>query len=392
MTDISPFTISVSHEQVEDLHTRLSHTRWPRSAVGDPWSRGVPTDYLQGLAGYWRNEFDWRRAETEINARPQFTVGIDGQTIHFLHVRSPEADATPLLLLHGWPGSVVEFLDVIGPLSDPRGQGGNPADAFHLVIPSLPGFGFSTPLAGPGWTPRRMATAFAELMSRLGYESYGVQGGDFGAVIAPDVARVAPDHVLGVHVNAATGGFAPYEDVSGEAGELTDVERARLARIAVLASDGDGYLRVSATRPFTLGYALNDSPVGQLAWIAEKFHSWTDARHTLPDAAVNRERLLTNVSLYWFTETAGTSANLYYELMHHPQDLSPSGVPTGVATFAEDVAIRRYAEPHNDIVHWTDFEVGGHFAALETPGLLVGDIQTFFQNCGPPHRRPHPTG
>ena len=217
-------------------------------------------------------------------------------------------------------------------------------------------------------------------MSRLGHRTYGVQGGDFGAVIAPDVARVAPERVLGVHVNAATGGFAPYEDIGAEAAELTVTERARLARIAALASDGDGYLRVSATRPFTLSYALNDSPVGQLAWIVEKFHSWTDSRHTLPESAVDRDRLLTDVSIYWYTGTAGTSANLYYELMHHPQDLTRSGVPTGVAAFAEDVAIRRYAERHNTIVHWTDFDTGGHFAALETPRLLTHDIRDFFRS------------
>ena len=336
-------------------------------------------DYLKGLADYWRNGYDWRKAEARLNEYPQFTTEIDGQNLHFLHVQSPEADATPLLLIHGWPGSIVEFLDVIGPVSDPRAHGGDPADAFHLVIPSLPGFGFSGPTSEPGWTSRRMAGALAELMSRLGYEKYGAQGGDFGAFVAPDLGRVDPDRVIGVHVNAATIGFIPFGEVDEETvATFSDVEKERLQRLGWFMAEANGYFQISATRPQTLSYALTDSPVGQLAWIVEKFKEWTNSRHELPEDAIDRDHILTDVMLYWLTATAGSSANLYYESMHAQEWPTPSTVPTGVACFAEDVAIRRYAEQGNNIVHWSDFDEGGHFAALETPDLLVQDVVTFF--------------
>ncbi len=378
---ILPFRIDIPDDALQNLRDRLASTRWPDPEIGEPWARGVPLGYLQQLAAYWSSGFDWRAAEAKLNAHPQYTTTIDGQTIHFLHVTSAEPDATPLILFHGWPGSVVEFLDVIGPLSDPRGHGADPTDAFHLVIPSLPGFGFSAPLAGAGWTERRMAETFAVLMDRLGYHRYAAQGGDFGAGLAPDLARTAPDKVIGVHVNAATGGFIPYHQVSEEeAADLTPVEKQRLDRLAWFMAEGDGYFKISATRPQTLAYGLHDSPAGQLAWIVEKLHDWTNSAKALPEDAVNRDHILTNVSLYWFTGTAGSSANLYYETAHQQQWPEPSGVPTGVAVFAEDVAIRRYSEPLNRITRWTDFDTGGHFAALETPDLLIDDIRAFFRS------------
>jgi len=380
-TQITPFRIDVPQAQLDDLAARLDNTRWPTAGPEGDWSRGVPADYLKGLVDHWRNGYDWRQAEARLNEHPQFTTEIDGANVHFLHVTSPEPDATPLLLLHGWPGSVVEFLDVIGPLSDPRAHGGDPADAFHLVIPSLPGFGFSGPTPGDGWTSRRIASAMAELMARLGYEKYGAQGGDFGAFIGPDLGRVDPEHVVGVHVNAATMGFIPFGDVPEEVvATFSDREKARLGLLGNFMSDGNGYFQISATRPRTLSYALADSPVGQLAWIVEKFKEWTSADAVLPEDAVDRDHILTDVMLYWLTETAYSSTNLYYEIIHAQDWPSKSEVPTGVAVFAQDVSIRQYAEQANTITHWSDFDEGGHFAALETPELLVNDVRAFFRS------------
>lgn len=376
---IEDFRVAVPQADLDDLADRLSRTRWPTALPGVAWERGVPVDYLRGLAAYWRDGFDWRAQEAHLNSFPQYTTRIDGQRIHFLHVKSPEPAATPLLLLHGWPGSVVEFLDVIGPLSDPRSHGGDPATAFDLVIPSLPGFGFSGPVTEPGWGSRRIATALAELMRRLGFARYGAQGGDFGAFIATDLGRVDPEHVIGAHVNAATVGFIPLGDIpEEELATFTPVELQRSKRLGNFLAEANGYYQIQATRPQTLSYGLTDSPAGQLAWIVEKFKEWTNSGHALPEDAISKDAILTDVSLYWFTGTAGSSANSYYETMHGNDWPAPSPVPTGVAVFAEDVAIRRYAEQSNTIVHWSDFETGGHFAALETPDLLVGDIRAFF--------------
>jgi pimeloyl-ACP methyl ester carboxylesterase len=378
--EIEEFRINIPQADLDDLAERLGKTRWPSVLPGPAWQRGVPVGYLRDLAAYWREGFDWRAQEKRLNAYPQYITQIDGQKIHFLHVKSPEPNATALLLLHGWPGSVVEFLNVIGPLSDPRAHGGDPALAFDLVIPSLPGFGFSGPVAEPGWGSRRIASALAELMSRLGYQRYGAQGGDFGAFVAPDLGRVDPGHVIGVHVNAATMGFIPFGDVSeDEKATFSAAERERLQRLANFMSDGNGYFQIQATRPQTLAYGLADSPAGQLAWIVEKFKEWTNSSHELPEDAVARDDILTDVSIYWFTGTAGSSADVvYYESMHSADWPTPSRVPTAVAVFAEDIAIRRYAEQLNNIVHWSDFDEGGHFAALETPGPFVDDIRAFF--------------
>jgi len=377
--EIRPYRIDIPQAELDDLRSRLAGTRWPAQLPGAGWTRGVPVDYLRQLAEHWASKYDWREHEARLNGYPQFTTEIDGQRIHFLHVRSPEPDALPLVVTHGWPGSVVEFLDVIGPLTDPRAHGGDPRDAFHLVIPSIPGFGFSSPLRGPGWESRRIAAALATLMGRLGYDRYGAQGGDFGAVISPDLGRVDPEHVVGVHVNAATVGFIPFGPVDpADEAMLTPAEKVRLARLNTYLTDGNGYFQIQATRPQTLAYGLTDSPVGQLAWIVEKFQAWTHGGE-VPEDVIDRDRILTNVMIYWLTGTAGSSANLYYELMHAGNWPAPSPVPTGVAVFAEDIPIRRYAEPANTIVHWSEFERGGHFAALEAPDLLVGDVRAFFR-------------
>jgi pimeloyl-ACP methyl ester carboxylesterase len=376
---IEEFRIDIPQADLDDLADRLARTRWPSSLPGPVWERGVPVSYLRELAEYWRGGFDWRAQEARLNSWPQYTTQIDGQKIHFLHVRSPEPDATPLLLLHGWPGSVVEFTRVIGPLSDPRAHGDASAPAFDLVIPSLPGFGFSGPVTEPGWGSRRMAAALAELMRQLGYRRYGAQGGDYGAFVGPDLGRVDPEHVIGIHVNAATMGFIPFGDIpEQDQATFTDLEKQRVQRLQHYMTDGNGYFQIQSTRPQTLSYALTDSPAGQLAWIVEKFKEWTNSGHALPEDAIPRDEILADVSVYWFTGTAGSAANMYYETMHSGDWPTPSGVPTGVAVFAEDVAIRRYAEGANNIAHWSDFETGGHFAALETPDLLVQDVRAFF--------------
>jgi epoxide hydrolase len=377
-TELEPFRIEIPQSELDGLSERLADTRWPSELPGVGWSRGVPLGYLRELAEYWRAEYDWREHEARLNELPQFCTTIDGANVHFLHVRSPEPEALPLIITHGWPGSIVEFLDIIGPLADPRSHDGDAADAFHLVIPSIPGFGLSGPTSEPGWTARRVARAFAELMSRLGYERYAAQGGDLGAVVSPELGRVDPAHVAAVHVNAASVGFMPFPPLEdAELAELTDLEKARYERIAAFMSDEFGYAQIQSTRPQTLAYGLTDSPIGQLAWIVDKFQSWTHGE--LPEDSVDRDTMLANVMLYWLTRTAGSAANIYYEDMHAGQWPERSAVPTGVAVFAEDISIRRYAEQSNNIVHWSDFDRGGHFAALEAPDLLISDMRDFFR-------------
>ena len=377
---IRPFRIDIPQADLDDLQDRLARTRWPEELPGVDWTRGMPLGYLKDLAGYWLTKYDWRKHERTLNELPQFTTEIDGTQVHFLHVRSRESDALPLILTHGWPGSIVEFLKVIGPLSNPRAHGGDPADAFHLVIPSLPGFGLSGPTRDKGWSSDRTAQAWAELMRRLGYERYGAQGGDLGAFVSPELGRIAPDHVVGVHVNAATFGFIPFGAVDdNDLATFTEAEKGRLERLNKFMSDGNGYFQDQATRPQTVAYGLTDSPVGQLAWIVEKFKEWSHAADS-PEDAFDRDLMLTNVMLYWLTGTAGSSANMYYENMHgNSWGKQPSQTPTGVAAFAEDIAIRRYAEHGNRIVHWSDFDSGGHFAAMDVPDLLVGDMRAFFR-------------
>ncbi|MFE3257563.1 epoxide hydrolase family protein [Nocardia sp. NPDC059229] len=377
---ITPFRIDIAQSALDDLDNRLAGARWPDELPGVGWEYGISLEYMRELAEYWRTGYDWRVQEAELNKMPQFTTEIDGQNVHFLHVRSPQPDALPLLLTHGWPGSIIEFLDVIGPLTNPAAHGGDPAHAFHLVIPSLPGFGFSGPTTETGWNTGRVAAAWAELMLRLGYERYGVQGGDLGAFVSAELGRIAADHVVGVHLNAATFGFIPFGKVSDEErATLTESERARLERLADFLGDDNGYFQIQATRPQTISYALVDSPTGQLAWIMEKFKAWTFPTADLPEQVIDRDRLLTNVMLYWLTGTAGSAARMYYENMHvqnwHAQ---PSPTPIGVAVFAQDVAIRRIGEQLNNIVHWSEFDRGGHFAAMEVPELLTADIRRSF--------------
>jgi pimeloyl-ACP methyl ester carboxylesterase len=379
--DISPFRIDIPQEQLDDLRHRLDRSRWPVALPGDDWDTGVPTAWLRELAEYWCTGYDWRAAEARLNEFPQFTTVIDGQRIHFLHVRSPEPDAFPLVLTHGWPGSVVEFLDLIGPLTDPRRHGGNPADAFHVVIPSLPGFGFSGPTAEGGWGTDRIARAWAELMSRLGYQRYGAQGGDIGASVSPQLGRVASDRVVGVHVNGGPGVLPPLPLSPEELASLSEIERDRIARIEAFMREEFGYIAIQSTRPQTLAYGLTDSPVGQLAWILDKFREWTHPRSMLPDKIIDVDLLLTNATIYWLTGTAGSAAYIgYAQAAGWGVTYPNSGVPTAAIIFAHDVGIRRYAEAANTITRWVDVDHGGHFAALEEPATLTADIREFFRD------------
>ena len=377
--DIRPYRISVPQADIDDLRQRLARTRWASDLPGTGWERGVPTAYLRELAAYWASGYDWRAEEAALNAYPQFITTIDGAGVHFLHVRSAEESATPLLLLHGWPGSIVEFLDMIGPLTDPAAHGGDPADAFHLVIPSLPGYGFSGPLPETGWTDGRTAGALAELMARLGYERYGVQGGDVGAFIGPLIGRAVPGRVIGVHVNALV--TFPTGDPADMAA-MTEADRGRLAAMQAWQESSAAYLQIQGTRPQTIAQALTDSPSGLLAWIVEKFQEWTDPAAKLPEDAVDRDRILTDVSIYWFTATAGPAAHTYYERFNDPAMWVPkerSAVPTAVAVFTTDVSVRPFASKLNTVVRWSEFDRGGHFAALEAPDLLTADVRDFFR-------------
>jgi microsomal epoxide hydrolase len=375
--DVMPFRIDIPQADLDDLADRLARTRWPDELPDVGWAYGVPLGYLRELTEYWRTSYNWREQEARLNAFDQFTTVIDDQKIHFLHVRSPEPDALPLLITHGWPGSIVEFMKIIAPLSDPRAHVLNPQDAFHLVVPSIPGYGFSGPTHEAGWDSRRVARAFAVLMDRLGYSRYGTQGGDWGSAISRDLGLIEAEHVPAVHMNFVV---PPTPEAVRALGELTEDELERFARINRFRADGAAYGSLQATRPQTLSYGLTDSPVGQLAWIVEKFKEWTDSTN-VPEDAVDRDHLLTNITLYWLTATAGSAARLYYERAHHPSVLEPSITPTAIAVFARDTSrpLRRIVESTDNIVRWTEFDRGGHFAAMEQPDLLTADIRAFFR-------------
>jgi pimeloyl-ACP methyl ester carboxylesterase len=386
---IRPFRVHVPQADLDDLRDRLARARWPDELPGIGWNRGVPLGYLRELAGYWADGYDWREHERELNRFPQFTTEIDGQRIHFLHVVSGETGALPLLMIHGWPGSVVELLPLVRPLAEPRAHGADPRDAFDLVVPSIPGFGFSGPTREPGWDVARAARAFAGLMERLGYRRYGAHGGDWGAIISRELGRTKPQQVVGVHLTMLPSAVPTGELDPAELALLPETERERveasLQRHARVRREEMGYGILQSTRPQTLAYALTDSPVGQLAWIVEKFREWTDSAE-VPEEAVDRDQMLTNVTLYWLTRTAGSSAGLYYETAHTGGGWAafaePSGhTPTGVAVFPHDLSLplRHLAERTDHIVHWSQFERGGHFPAMEVPDLLAGDIREFFR-------------
>ncbi len=374
-SDVRPFRIDVSDEQLTDLRDRLSRTRWPEAETVDDWSQGLPLSYLRELCTYWADEYDWRRAERRINAYPQFTTEIDGLDLHFLHVRSPHPDALALVITHGWPGSIVEFLKVIGPLTDPVAHGGDAADAFDVVCPSLPGYGFSGKPTGTGWGVERIAGAWAELMARLGYPRYGAQGGDWGSAVTAAVGQQDPGHLAGIHLNMPI--VAPRSiDLEG----LTEAEEVSLEERARFHQWETGYSNLQSTRPQTVGYGLVDSPAAQCAWIVEKFRAWTDCDGH-PEHVLTRDELLDNVMLYWLPATGASSARLYWESFRRA-NTEPVAVPTGCSIFPKEVlrmSRRWVATRFTDIRYWNELDRGGHFAAFEQPELFVGELRDFFR-------------
>jgi pimeloyl-ACP methyl ester carboxylesterase len=375
---ITPFKIDVPEARLEDLRNRLANTIFASEVDAGGWSYGPTGAFMRKMIDRLQNGYYWRAEEAAINRHPQFTTTIDGQTVHFIHVKSKEKNATPLLLIHGWPGSIVEFLGVIDQLTDPVAHGGKPGDVFDVVIPSLPGFGFSGPTREAGWNNVRIGKAFIELMDRLGYSRFGVQGGDAGAIIGPEIGRLAPEKVIGIHLNAATMGFIPFGPIPDEEmATFNEREMTRVGRLQNFMQSYFGFNAVQSTRPQALAYGISDSPAGLLAWISELFVSFGDRVEAVPTDA-----FLTNFMVYWFTGTAASSIRLYYENAHDPDAWTPksnSGVPTGVAVFGfDEVPIRRYGEQSNTIVRWTEFDVGGHYAVLEVPDVWVGDVRTLF--------------
>lgn len=376
---VRPFRIDIPESAVADLRSRLARARFTPPLPVDDRSTGIPAAELQTLIAHWADH-DWRATEARLNAFPQVITTIEGQNIHAVHVRSPHPEATPLLLMHGWPGSFLEFEALIGPLTDPTAHGGDASDAFDVVIPSHPGFGFSTPLVGRDWKRSDIAATMLELMMRLGYERFAVQGGDMGAGVAPEIGRLAPDRVIGVHVNGSLGSFVGQVDEE-TAAALTPLEQDRLRRVGEFMQKEFGYIAIQSTRPALIGAMTADSPVAQFAWIHDKFQEWTHPAETPVAEILGEGFLFDNASLYWFTATGGSAAYVGYA-----QDAgwgavpTSSGVPTAVIVFAHDVGLRFAEEKANNIVRWTDVEGrGGHFAALEEPEALLADVREFFR-------------
>jgi len=366
---IQPFRIEIPPADVEYLQERLASARWPGALPEVGWERGIPLGYLRELAGYWRTRYDWRAAEARLNSYPQFTTKIDGQRIHFLHITSGRPGAKPLLITHGYPSTVAEFLRLIDQLVNPSA-----GQAFHVIAPSLPGYAFSTPLSSTGWTMGRTARAWAELMRRLGYPRYGLHGGDIGAGVSGMVADLDGDHVTGLHVvtdpltAANTATFLP--GMADRLDPSDPVDKLIANRMETFRKEGSGYLAIQNSRPQTIGYGLADSPLLQLAWIAEKFYEWTD----LP---IDRDQLLTTVSLYWFSGSGATAAHTLYEQAHSTDWGAPAAVPQGFAVFGADETVRKLV-PAPDGAHWSEFNRGCHFPAMEAPAQLAGDLQAFF--------------
>jgi len=372
--EITPFRVEVPKAEIEDLITRLQQTRWPEPAPVDDWSQGVPLAYVQDLCRYWAGKYDWTARQDRLNSFAQYRTEIDGLGIHFVHVPSPHPGALPLVLTHGWPGSIVEFLEVIGPLVDPPAHGGDAADAFHVVAPSLPGYAFSDKPTETGWGVERTARAWAALMARLGYDRYGAQGGDWGSMVTTSIAQQDPEHVAGIHLNMIIGFPGPDD------GEMTEAEQSALAGVNDYMQHDSGYSKEQSTRPQTIGYGLVDSPAGQCAWILEKFWSWSDTAGD-PVGVLGADRVLDNVMLYWLPATGASSARMYWESFNNPP-LGPVTVPMGGSVFPKEIfrtSKRWAAHQFGDIRFWSEPARGGHFAAFEQPAQFVDDVRAFFR-------------
>lgn len=367
-----PFRIAVPDEVIDDLHRRLADTRWPEAECVEDWSQGIPLSYTQELAQYWADGYDWRAREARLNRFDQFTTEIDGLAVHFIHQRSPHPEALPLIMTHGWPGSIAEFHKVIEPLTDPTAHGGRAEDAFHVVCPSLPGYGFSGKPTAAGWGVERIAQAWDTLMGRLGYERYGAQGGDWGSAVTTQIGRNG-GRCMAIHTNM------PIARPPAGASEFSAEELASITAMREHQRTGTGYSKQQSTRPQTVGYGLVDSPVAQLAWIVEKFQAWTDCDGR-PENALSRDEMLDDVMIYWVTASGASSARLYWESFGAFGSGGRVEVPTGVASFPKEIGRppRSWCETGYHITHWTDMPRGGHFAALEQPELLVEDVRAFF--------------
>jgi epoxide hydrolase len=373
-TEITPFKIAASDEQLEDLKRRLRATRWPERECVDDWSQGLPLAYAQEVCKYWLEKYDWRARETRLNRFPQFKTRIDDLGIHFIHVKSPHADALPLVITHGWPGSIVEFHKVIEPLANPTAHGGDAKDAFHVVCPTLPGYGFSDKPTRAGWNVQRIANAWSELMPRLGYKRYAAQGGDWGAAVTTCIGIQDPANCVGIHLNM------PIVAPDPTAPDLTDREKSALAGMQHYNDWDSGYSKQQSTRPQTLGYGLADSPVGQAMWILEKFWSWTDCDGH-PENVLTRDELLDNVMMYWLPDAAASSARLYWESFRNfPTD--KVNVPTGCSIFPKEIfrTSKRWAEKRfTKLVYFNELNKGGHFAAFEQPEAYLKEVRTCFR-------------
>lgn len=374
--DIRPFRVEIPQQALDDLKSRLAMTRWPEAQTVADWTQGAPLDKVQALCHYWQHDYDWRACEAKLNRYPQFTTEIDGLDIYFLHIRSPHDNATPMIMTHGWPGSVLEFLDVIEPLTDPTRHGGGPEDAFHLVIPALPGYGFSGKPTDTGWSVQRIARAWVSLMARLGYSQYVAQGGDWGSIVTRALGELNPPECLGIHLNMAL--VPPSEK---QVSEATEWEQRSLASLQFYMDWDSGYSKLQSTRPQTLGYALADSPAGQAAWIYEKFYAWTDNQGQ-PEDALSIEHMLDNISLYWLTNSAASSARLYWESFNTALAGGfNSDIPVGVSIFPSEIfrASERWAASlFSGLMYWNELDRGGHFAAFEQPALFVREVRACF--------------
>lgn len=376
---IQKFEIQIEESVLTDLKKRLEMTRWVEAETAADWSQGIPLSYMREIHHSWLHDYDWRACEKTLNNLGSYRTRIDGLDIHFFHLRSPHPDARPLIMTHGWPGSVIEFLKISPLLTDPTRHGGQAEEAFHLVLPSLPGYGFSGKPTGPGWGVAKIGQAWGELMRRLGYEHFGAQGGDWGAPISLATGRAHPDRCKGVHLNMAP--VRPDDEIIANA---QAEEKTALADFARHQQWGTGYSKQQSTRPQTLAYSLVDSPLGQAAWILEKFHAWSDCRGH-PENIFTRTELLDNVMIYWLTASGGSSARLYWESFNKP-NTDPFDLPVGVSRFPHDIIkpTRRWAaRQYTNIVFWRDHETGGHFAAMERPEALARDIRDCFGEIWP---------